>query len=92
MTNRTDKLLALYSRVAWLPLYYPETIYALVKGENLKIDPTKFNYPLNGYMGYLAETLYNRSKELGLRHYDEKIISFKEINDGFIKVVIQKLF
>ena len=88
MTNRsTDKLLALYSRVAWLPLYYPETIYDLVNNKIVNIDSTRFHYPSQGFIGALANNIYSKSIQLGLNHFTAKIDYKKtmyKLNEGII--------
>lgn len=40
------EVVALYHRVPWLPLYYPETLLSHLKGDPVKLDPTQFRYPL----------------------------------------------
>ena len=45
MTNRSsDELLALYSRVAWLPLYYPETIYDILNNKKIFNNKNLFSF------------------------------------------------
>ena len=88
MTNRsTDKLLALYSRVAWLPLYYPETIYDILNDKRISINTTEFHYPSEGFIGALAKSIYSKSMQKGLNHFTNKI-NFKEtinkLNKGII--------
>ncbi len=91
MTNRsTDKLLALYSRVAWLPLYYPETIFDILNDKKIKIKSTEFHYPKEGFIGALAKNIYSKSIDMGLNHLTERI-NFKEtartLNEGIISFV-----
>jgi protoporphyrinogen oxidase len=46
-----DKMLARYHRVAWLPLYYPETLLASFQGKAVPLNPTVFHYPKHGVIG-----------------------------------------
>jgi hypothetical protein len=53
----TDDILALYHRVAWLPLYYPETLLSFMQGTPQTLPPTVFSYPDGECVGNLAYRL-----------------------------------
>jgi hypothetical protein len=53
----SQHILALYHRVAWLPLFYPETLLSFLQGEPQDLPPTVFSYPVGGRVGDLANKL-----------------------------------
>lgn len=50
-----DKMLARYHRVAWLPLFYPETLLASFQGQPVSLKPTVFHYPKQGGVGGIVK-------------------------------------
>lgn len=50
-----DKMLARYHRVAWLPLFYPETLLASFQGKPVPLNPTVFHYPKQGAVGGICQ-------------------------------------
>ena len=48
---------ALFHRLAWCPLYYPETLLAAAHGEDVNLPQAKFLYPKAGYFAQTAEVL-----------------------------------
>lgn len=55
MTNRsTSKFLALYHRMLWLPLYYPETLLDALNGK-CELKESEFHYPC--YFGSFASLI-----------------------------------
>jgi hypothetical protein len=53
----TDEVVALYHRVPWLPLFYPETLLSYLQGSPQSLPPTIFNYPDNGCIGDVANQI-----------------------------------
>jgi hypothetical protein len=53
----TRDMLALYHRIAWLPLYYPETLLSHLHGIPQALPPTVFSYPTGERIGDLATKL-----------------------------------
>lgn len=53
----TADVVALYHRVPWLPLFYPETLLSYLQGSPQALPPTIFNYPDSGCVGDLASHL-----------------------------------
>jgi hypothetical protein len=53
----TLDVVALYHRVAWLPLFYPETLLSYVRGVSQKLPATIFSYPFGECVGNLANKL-----------------------------------
>jgi protoporphyrinogen oxidase len=49
-----DHMLARYHRVAWLPLFYPETLLASYQGKPVSLSPTKFHYPKLSSVGAIV--------------------------------------
>lgn len=50
-----DKMLARYHRVAWLPLFYPETLLTSFNGKPVSLKPTVFHYPKQGAIGGICK-------------------------------------
>lgn len=50
-----DQMLARYHRVAWLPLFYPETLLASFQGQAVPLQPTVFHYPKQGGVGGIVK-------------------------------------
>ena len=53
----TSDVVALYHRVAWLPLFYPETLLSYLRGTPQALPPTIFSYPVGECVGDLANKL-----------------------------------
>jgi len=49
-----DRMLARYHRVAWLPLFYPETLLESYQGKPVNLAPTKFHYPKLSSVGAIV--------------------------------------
>ena len=49
-----DKMLGRYHRVAWLPLFYPETLLQSYQGKPVSLAPTKFHYPKLSSVGAIV--------------------------------------
>jgi hypothetical protein len=62
----TTRLLALYHRIAWLPIYYPETLRSQFQAQPQKLPETSFCYPKAGYIGVLGETLVQHLHDAGV--------------------------
>lgn len=61
----STRLLALYHRIAWLPIYYPETLRSQFQSQPQQLPETSFSYPKAGYIGVLGETLVQRLQDAG---------------------------
>jgi hypothetical protein len=53
----TSDVVALYHRVAWLPLFYPETLLSYLQGPPQALPSTVFGYPVGECVGDLANKL-----------------------------------
>jgi hypothetical protein len=53
----TADVVALYHRVAWLPLFYPETLLSYLQRSPQTLPPTVFDYPDVGCIGDVAARL-----------------------------------
>ena len=53
----TADVVALYHRVAWLPLFYPETLVSYLQGAPQALPPTIFSYPHDERVGDFANKL-----------------------------------
>lgn len=58
----SSKIPALFHRVAWGPLFYPETLLAFLQGGNVNLPRTLFHYPVNGYFSAVTEALMEKLK------------------------------
>lgn len=58
-----DKMLARYHRVAWLPLFYPETLLASFQGKPVPLNPTVFHYPKQGAIGGILKQVKQQVME-----------------------------
>jgi len=59
------RLLALYHRIAWLPLYYPETLASQFGESPQALQETYFCYPRAGWIGAFGETLLEAARSAG---------------------------
>lgn len=57
-----SKILALYHRVPWGPLFYPETLISQFTDNPQVLPKTKFYYPLHGSIGSFVDVLLNEVK------------------------------
>ena len=57
--------MALYHRVAWLPLFYPETLLSYLQGVPQTLPPTVFSYPVGECVGDLANKLKTEIEQSG---------------------------
>jgi len=79
-----DFMLARYHRVAWLPLFYRETLADCFRGKLPTLKPTKFHYPTMGSVGKLVGLV----KEELLRHPNityitQPVTQLKQQGDGW---------
>lgn len=68
---------ALFHRLIWLPLYYPETLLSAIKGK-ANLNTTKFHYPKIGHFSSIVDAL------------SEKIIANENIsilNENIIEII-----
>ena len=75
----TTGLIALYHRIGWLPLYYPETILSQYSDSPQNFHDTYFCYPKAGYVGVFGETLSKRLEEAGITIVREAIEKVDDI-------------
>lgn len=53
---------ALFHRIAWLPLYYPETLSSQFGASPQRLSPTRFHYPKQGCFRALVDALEARAR------------------------------
>jgi len=61
----TSDVVALYHRVAWLPLFYPATLLSYLQGVPQTLPPTVFSYPVGECVGDLANKLKSEIEQSG---------------------------
>jgi len=65
---------ALFHRLIWLPLYYPETLLDAIRG-NVNLVKAKFHYPSEGHFAAIVDSLYEKILSQGnISVLDEDII------------------
>ena len=88
-TDRPE-LSAIYHRIPWLPLYYPETLLSQFEGKRQQLAKPKFHYPTCGYFSILIhklkETIEN-SPFIELRK--DKIEAITPDNKGFVDIKLE---
>ena len=84
----TTQLLALYHRIAWLPLYYPETVRSQFGPTPQRLQDTFFCYPRAGYIGAFGEALVRRMQETGVTIIRDPISSL-ESQPGKAAIVLK---
>lgn len=52
-----NAMLARYHRIPWLPLYWPETLKKVLKGEDVNLLPTTFTYPKQSSVAALTQKI-----------------------------------
>lgn len=57
LSRDAGNLAALFHRVPWLPLYWPETLSAWLEGRRQALPPTEFSYPQGACVADLCATL-----------------------------------
>jgi hypothetical protein len=83
--NLDSKLIpALFHRVTWMPLYYPETIKNSILDCNFKLPVTEFHYPTESSFSDISWNLYQKmlnSENINVIHQNpDKIVKH---NKGF---------
>lgn len=76
------RLLALYHRIAWLPLYYPETLASQFTDHPQELPETYFCYPRAGFIGAFGEALAEAARAAGATLIRSDITQAKGKEDG----------
>ena len=84
----TTRLIALYHRIAWLPLYYPETLRSQFGNSPQCLQDTYFCYPRAGYIGAFGEALVSRMQEAGATIVRDAIAVLED-NPGTRAIVLK---
>lgn len=80
----SKKLLARYHRVAWSPLYYPETLLDSFKGKAVPLKPTVFHYPKQGGIGGIVKQVKQQlENHPNVQMLNVKILGLKQLNNGW---------
>ncbi len=79
-----DRMLARYHRVAWLPLFYPETLLESYQGKPCRLSPTVFHYPELSSVGSLvgkvkADVLVNPN----IRYVTQAVQQVRKTKEGW---------
>jgi len=74
----TKYVIALYHRVPWLPLFYPETLLSYIEGKPQKLPDTVFSYPTNTCSSMLGKIIFDKiHSHKNITIINEKIKSVK---------------
>jgi len=85
----TTRLLALYHRIAWLPLYYPETLLSQYGEVPQQLPETYFCYPKAGYVGAFAEALVRALQAAGVEMVREGIARLEGKGPGPNRITLK---
>lgn len=81
----SDSLLALYHRLSWLPLYYPETIKNSILTGFSTLNPVSFSYPKCQSFGTAIRKIVNDlHKNVNIRIHSEQVHSAQEAGSKWI--------
>lgn len=74
--NVSERIPGRYHRQIWAPLWYPETLIKLMRGEHVEMPETCFHYPLGERFGAwlerLEHSLFHHPKiHISLEHFEE---------------------
>ena len=73
------QLSALFHRLAWAPLFYPETLLQELEGVSTGLPPTTFSYPTAGTLGSMVRSMESAIRTLPGEHLVEaKITGIEE--------------
>ncbi len=78
-------LAALYHRIPWLPLYWPETLLSWLEGRPQALPPTVFSYPKKGSVADLCALLaaqMNASPVVTV--HQDKVLAVGRSAQGFV--------
>lgn len=82
---------ALFHRIVWTPLFYPETLLQGIEGKDEMIK-TKFHYPKEGNFSKIINSFFNEIKtNQNTSIIYDKIDSFKKEEQYSLKINNQKL-
>ena len=59
----TDMVPSLFHRIAWAPLFYPETLLQAFEDGECTMPATFFDYPVEGYFARSVDVILNEIKE-----------------------------
>lgn len=77
---------ALFHRIAWAPLFYPETLLQAIERKE-QLDPTIFHYPREGNFGVILDELMRELKSNNnITILSQKIIEINKTNQLEIKL------
>ena len=78
-------LAALYHRIPWLPLYWPETLLSWLEGRPQALPPTVFSYPENGSVADLCALLAAQMNTSPLvTVHQDKVLTVERSGQGFL--------
>lgn len=58
-----NEMLARYHRIAWLPMYWPETLKKTLKGERIRLPSSQFSYPSKSSVAALIKKIADLIKK-----------------------------
>ena len=85
----TTRLLALYHRIAWLPLYYPETLLSQYSDSQQQLPETYFCYPKAGYVGVFGEALVQALQAANVEIVREGVARLEGAGPGLSRITLK---
>jgi hypothetical protein len=83
ITDRSTRdILAPWHRLAWLPLYYPETLQAAVRGDISGLPEYPFRAAREGFTGALVRELLQAMYQAGVQVVDDSVQSLTPTDHG----------
>jgi protoporphyrinogen oxidase len=80
-----DKMLARYHRVAWLPLFYPETLLDSFQGKPVPLKPTVFHYPKTGAIGGIVKQVKQQVlSHPNITYLNQPVQKVEKTNQGWM--------
>ncbi|MGP1717885.1 MAG: NAD(P)-binding protein [Methylophilus sp.] len=79
-----DQVLARYHRIAWLPLFYPETLLSSFQGQPVSLPPTLLHYPVSGGVaGMVKQVRQQLLAHPNITYLQQPIQSVEKTADGW---------
>lgn len=85
ITHRSTRdILAPWHRLAWLPLYYPQTLQAAVRGDVSGLSEYPFRAAREGFTGALVRELLPAMHQAGVQIVDDSVQALAVVDNGLV--------
>jgi protoporphyrinogen oxidase len=79
---QSKQIPSIHHRIAWAPLYYPESIISSLKNDNFKIGETKFYYPEGSFQVLISKLLNELTQSENIEILNNNPIQIINKNDS----------